>query len=62
MPTTDETVADRLRPVRAPVTPFQAATLMIFAASITFTLIALQEPLAHDSLHNFRHAAGIVCH
>lgn len=59
---TDETVSDRLQTVRATLTPLQAATLLIFASSITFTLLVLQEPLAHESLHNFRHAAGIVCH
>ncbi|MFW6320956.1 MAG: CbtB domain-containing protein [Halohasta sp.] len=59
---TDDTVTDRLRIARASTTPFQAATLLTFAAAITFTLVVLQEPLAHDSLHTFRHAAGIVCH
>jgi hypothetical protein len=62
MTMTDETVSDRFRTVRATLTPQEASTLLAFAAAITFTLVVLQEPLAHESLHNFRHAAGIVCH
>jgi len=62
MTTTDESVSDRLRTVRATATPLEAGTMLAFAAAITFGLVVLQEPLAHESLHNFRHAAGIVCH
>ena len=62
MATTEDTVSDRLRTARATLTPSQLAALTIFAAAITFTLVVLQEPLVHESLHNFRHAAGIVCH
>jgi len=62
MTTTDESVSDRLQTVRATATPLEAGAMLTFAAAITFALVVLQEPLAHESLHNFRHAAGIVCH
>jgi len=62
MTMTDETVSDRVRTARATLTPQEASTLLVFAAAITFALVVLQEPLVHDSLHDFRHAAGIVCH
>jgi membrane-bound metal-dependent hydrolase YbcI (DUF457 family) len=31
-------------------------------AALGFALLFVQEPLAHDAMHNFRHGAGIVCH
>jgi hypothetical protein len=62
MTATDDTVADRIQTARATVTPLQAATVLTFATAITFALVVLQEPMAHESLHNFRHAAGVVCH
>jgi hypothetical protein len=62
MPVTDDTVADRIRIVRATLLPSQFAAVAAFAAAIVFTLVVLQEPLVHDSLHDFRHATGIVCH
>ena len=62
MTATDDTVRDRIETVRSIISPLEAATLLTFATAITFSLLVLQEPLAHDSLHNFRHAAGIVCH
>ncbi|ELY54685.1 CbtB-domain containing protein [Natronococcus sp. A-GB1] len=57
-----ETVADRIDAARAVLTPIQAATGLTFAAGIAFVLVFLQDPLAHDAMHNFRHAAGITCH
>ncbi len=62
MNTSNETVADRIEAARGTVGVVQAATIITFAAAITFTLIFLQDPVAHDSMHNFRHAAGITCH
>lgn len=62
MTPTDDTVRDRIETTRSTLTPLQAVTLLTFATAITFSLLVLQEPLAHDSLHNFRHAAGVVCH
>jgi len=62
MPATDDTVADRVRIARATLAPPQFVAVAAFAAAIVFTLVVLQEPLVHDSLHDFRHATGIVCH
>jgi hypothetical protein len=59
---TGETVSDRIDAAHAELTPIQAATGLAFAAGIAFTLVFLQDPLAHDAMHNFRHAAGITCH
>ncbi|MFO7926165.1 MAG: CbtB domain-containing protein [Halobacteriota archaeon] len=58
----NETVADRLELARTELTPLQIATGLAFGAAIVFTLMFLQEPMVHDSMHNFRHAAGITCH
>jgi hypothetical protein len=58
----NETVADRLELARSELDPTQIAAGLAFGAAITFALLFLQEPLAHDSMHHFRHAAGIVCH
>ena len=59
---TNDTVHDRLDAARTGLTPIQTASGLAFAAAIVFTLVFLQEPLAHDAMHNFRHAAGITCH
>ncbi len=62
MSATTDTVADRIETARATVTPIQVATILVFGTAITFMLVFLQEPLVHDSMHNFRHVAGITCH
>ena len=58
----DDTVADRIDTALAEIAPTTALSIFAFGAAITFALLLVQEPLAHESLHNFRHAAGIVCH
>jgi cobalt transporter subunit CbtB len=58
----NETVGDRLELARHELTPTQIATGLALGAAIVFLLLFVQEPLAHDSMHNFRHAAGITCH
>jgi hypothetical protein len=57
-----ETIADRFELARGDVTPARIVAGLAFGAAIAFALLFLQEPLAHDSMHNFRHAVGIVCH
>ncbi|ARS88955.1 CbtB domain-containing protein [Natrarchaeobaculum aegyptiacum] len=57
-----ETVSDRFALAREHVTPLQAASGLAFGAAIAFALVFVQEPLVHDAMHNFRHAAGIACH
>ncbi|PCR89218.1 CbtB domain-containing protein [Natrinema ejinorense] len=60
--TTTETVHDRIGTARNELTTAQLLAVFALAAAVLFTLLFLQEPLAHDSMHNFRHAAGVVCH
>ncbi len=57
-----ETVADRMRLAQDQLSPLQIASTLLFGASILFALVFIQEPLVHDAMHNFRHAAGITCH
>ncbi|WP_435066683.1 CbtB domain-containing protein [Haloplanus sp. C73] len=56
------TVHGRFERVRTELTPMQMAAGLLFVAALGFTLLFVQEPLVHDSMHNFRHAAGITCH
>ncbi len=60
--TTDETVATRVELARNELTTSQILAGLAFGTAIAFTLLFVQEPLVHDSMHNFRHAAGITCH
>jgi hypothetical protein len=62
MTATPNTVHGRIERARAELTPVQMAAVLLLAAALGFTLLFVQEPLVHDSLHNFRHAAGITCH
>lgn len=60
--TTNETVATRVELARNELTATQILAGLTFGTAIAFTLLFVQEPLVHDSMHNFRHAAGITCH
>ena len=62
MTATANTVHGRVAQLRTTLTPPQLAAGLLFAAAVGFTLLFVQEPLVHESMHNFRHAAGIVCH
>jgi hypothetical protein len=57
-----ETVRGRIAHARGELTPTQIGAGLLFAAALGFTLLFMQEPLVHDAMHNFRHAAGITCH
>jgi hypothetical protein len=57
-----DTVSDRIVRARSDLTPTAAVMAIALAAALGFTLLFLQDPLAHDAMHNFRHAAGITCH
>lgn len=57
-----ETVRDRIALAREEVGVAVAVTAVAVAAALGFALLFLQEPTAHDAVHNFRHAAGITCH
>ncbi|ELZ43433.1 hypothetical protein C464_16942 [Halorubrum coriense DSM 10284] len=62
MSTNTDTVADRFATAGAQIDPITALTALALVAALGFTLLFLQEPLAHDALHDFRHGAGIICH
>lgn len=62
MPVTNDTVHDRIERVRIELAPVQVVLLLVLVAAVGYTLLFLQEPLVHDSLHNVRHAMGVTCH
>lgn len=59
---TAHTVRDRLLLARSTLTPTQVLAVMLGVTALGFALVMLQAPAAHDAMHNFRHAAGVVCH
>ena len=56
------TVSDLFAQARHELTAREVAVGLAALAALGFALLVLQEPLAHDALHNFRHSAGITCH
>jgi len=62
MGVTNDTVHDRIERARIDLTLIQIAAIFALVAAAGFLLLFVQEPLVHDSMHNFRHAAGITCH
>jgi len=59
---TTHTVHDRIDHARTSLTPTQMGAGLLLIIALGLTLLFVQEPLVHDSMHNFRHAAGITCH
>ncbi|NLV14287.1 CbtB domain-containing protein [Haloarcula argentinensis] len=57
-----DSVHDRIERARASLTGPQIAIAVALVAALGFTLLFVQDPMLHDSLHNFRHSAGITCH
>lgn len=57
-----ETVHNRFECAKADVPLSVALMAVVLAAALGFTLLFLQDPMVHDTLHEFRHAAGITCH
>jgi cobalt transporter subunit CbtB len=62
MATANDTVRSRIEHARVELTPARLALGLAVVAVLGFALLFVQEPLVHDSLHNFRHGAGITCH
>lgn len=62
MATANDTVRSRIEHARPQLTTPRVALGLALIAVLGFTLLFVQEPLVHDSLHNARHAAGITCH
>lgn len=59
---TTDTIHGRIEHVRIELTPTQLAVGLALIAAIGFTLLFVQNPMVHDSMHNFRHAVGVTCH
>ena len=59
---TDDSVYDRLDRARTALSGTQMAIGLALVAALGFTLLFVQDPMMHDALHNFRHAAGVTCH
>ena len=62
MATANNTVHGRIEQARMELTPARVAVGLALFAALGFALLFVQEPMVHDSMHNFRHAAGITCH
>lgn len=57
-----ETVQNRIDFAIGSLTPKQVALGLSLITLTTALLLFAQDPLVHDSMHNFRHTAGITCH
>ena len=57
-----DTVRRRVDIATSTLSGTQFALGVAFVAAMGFTLLFVQDPLVHDSLHNFRHGAGVTCH
>lgn len=62
MSASTDTVHGRMERARTGLTATQMAAGLLLGVSLAFALLFVQEPMFHDSMHNFRHAAGIACH
>jgi hypothetical protein len=62
MSTAHDTVHSRIEQARTELSASQVVLGVALVSAIGFVLLFLQEPTAHDAMHNFRHAAGISCH
>lgn len=60
--TTTDTVHGRIERARIELTPTQLALGLALVVALGFVLLFVQEPMVHDSMHNFRHAVGVTCH
>lgn len=56
-----DSVYGRYERARASLSGTQVAVGVALVAALAFTLLFLQEPALHDSMHTFRHGTGITC-
>jgi cobalt transporter subunit CbtB len=56
------TVRDRITAARTSLTATQLAIGTALVAGLLALFVFAGEPAVHESLHDARHAAGIVCH
>ena len=62
MSATPQSVGGRVAQATDEFEPLYLAALVAVGVALGFALLFMQEPLLHDSLHNFRHSIGITCH
>jgi hypothetical protein len=62
MSVSTDTVSGRVEGAFVELTPAQMAIALALIVALGGTLMLVQEPAVHDSLHNFRHMTGITCH
>jgi len=62
METETDTVRRRVDIATSALSGTQMALGLALLAALGFTLLFVQDPMVHDSLHNFRHGAGVTCH
>lgn len=62
MSTASDTVHGRVEQARIELSPTRVAVGLALVAALGFALLFVQDPAVHDSMHSFRHAAGITCH
>lgn len=62
MVTANDSVHGRIEDAQPQLTAPRVALGLALVAILGFTIMFVQDPLVHDSLHNARHAAGITCH
>lgn len=62
MATANDTIDGRIERARIELTPTRVALALAVVALVGAGLLFTQEPALHNSMHEFRHAAGITCH
>jgi len=62
MTASTETVTGRIDGARTELSTTQALAGLLLVAVVGGALLFAGEPALHDSMHSFRHAAGITCH
>jgi cobalt transporter subunit CbtB len=59
---TANSVSARIEQAQHDLSTRDVAIGLALVAALGFALLVVQDPMMHDSLHNFRHSAGITCH
>lgn len=62
MSVSTDTVGGRIEHTLAEHSPARMAIALALVIALGATLMLVQEPAVHESLHNLRHTAGIACH
>lgn len=57
-----DTVHGRIEHARTTLSKTQIVIGLALLLALGVALLVAQQPMLHDSLHNFRHTAGITCH